>query len=237
MKTDQTPHFRTRVAERLAHLGLSARVASMRAGLNPDTLGKFLAGKTKSIKASNLNSLARVLDVSESWLIGSASDPSATPDLPFGVKFGGTVEAGTFRLNDGLDQDGELKRVPMPYDSRFPPEAQFAFKVAGDSMTEARIFDGMHVLALDVHAWERVNGEPADGALVVVARTRAGAPERELTIKRLRVKRDRIVLEPCSKNPAHQPITFPRSTAADSHDASESAEILAICLQAVWILA
>lgn len=235
-KFNHSAAFRTRVAERLAHLGLSARDASKRAGLNPDTLGKFLTGKTKSLKASNMTELARVLDVSESWLMGSADDPNIA-EIAHGVRYGGIVEAGAFRLNDDLDQDGEHKRVPIPHDSRYPAGSQFAFRVSGDSMTEAKIFEGMHVLAIDVHAWEKLNGEPGDGAIVVVARTRAGSPERELTIKRLRLKRDRIVLEPQSKNPIHQPIVMPLPGAKESVEHGERAEILAVCIQAVWILA
>ena len=235
MREDPLPQFRTRIAERLAHLGISTREASKRAGLNPDTLGKFLTGKTKSLTARNLAALAQVLDVSESWIMGSVDDPSMG-EIPHGVKFGGTVEAGAFRLNDGLDQDAQLARVPIPHDSRYPADAQFAFKVVGDSMTLAMIFEGMHVLAVDLHTWERVNGEPADGAVVVVARMRSGSPERELTVKRLRIKRDGIILQPESSNPRHKAIELPPLGSKESATSDEHAEILAVCLQAVWLL-
>lgn len=234
MDKHTSQQFRTRVAERLAALGISNREASKRAGMNPDTLGKFLSGKTKSLKANNLSALARVLDVSESWLMGSVDDPSIG-EIPFGVKFGGTVEAGAFRPRNDLDQDAEI-RVPIPHDSRYPADAQFAFKVLGDSMTEARIYEGMHLLAVDLHAWERLNGEPGDGAVVVVARTRRGSPERELTVKRLRIKRDRLILQPETLNPKHKAIELPLPGAHDSAESDETAEILAVCLQAVWLL-
>lgn len=234
MNANITPQFRTRVAERLAALNLSNREASKRAGLNPDTLGKFLSGKTKSLKASNLSALARVLDASESWLMGTVDDPSIA-EIPFGVKFGGIVEAGAFRLNDDLDQDAD-HRVPINLDTRYPAEAQYAFRVVGDSMTEARIFDGMHVLAVDLHTWERINGEPGDGAVVVVARMRNGSPERELTVKRLRIKRDRLILQPESSNPKHKAIELPLPGSSESVESDERAEILAVCLQAVWLL-
>jgi SOS-response transcriptional repressor LexA len=228
--------FRTRVAARLATLGISMRDASIRAGMNPDTLGKFLTGKTGSLRADNMAALARVLDVNESWLMGS-SEASGLEALPFGVPFGGTVEAGAFRAQDALDQDSERERIAIPHDHRFPPEAQYAFRVVGDSMNKANIQEGMVVLALEVHAWARINGEPRDGALVVVARQRNGGPERELTIKRLRIGSTAMRLEPESTNPRHKPISFALPRQGDETGEGDQAQIVAVCLQAIWLLA
>ena len=235
MQTEDNKQFRMRVAARLAALNISMRDASIKAGMAPDSLGKFLTGKNRSMRADNMAALARVLDVTESWLMGSSDDNTIEPST-FGVRFGGVVEAGAFRLQDPLDQESETVRVPLPHDWRYAPEAQFAFKVVGDSMNKANINEGMYVLALEVHAWERVHGEPTDGALVVVARTRMGAPERELTVKRLRIFRDRITLQPESTNPKHEPMTFPLPISDDMSADGYQAEIIAVCLQATWIL-
>lgn len=235
MNNSDNSEFRTRVAQRLATLGLSMRAASIAAGMSPDTLGKFLSGESRSLRATNMANLARVLDVSESWLMGSTDDPAYDPP-PFGVRFGGTVEAGAFRTQDLLDQTGEQVRVPIAHDGRFPPAAQFAFKVVGDSMNKAHIIEGMHVLAIDVHAWEKVNGQPRDGALVIVARMKAGGPERELTVKRLRITSKQMLLEPESTNPSHKAISFPMPHAGDETVEGERAEIVAVCLQAVRLL-
>lgn len=235
MNTSDNSEFRTRVAQRLASLKMSMRAASIAAGMSPDTLGKFLTGESRSLRATNMAALAKVLDVSESWLMGSTDDPDIEP-APFGVLFGGVVEAGAFRMQDPLDQTGEAARVPIAHDSRYPPAAQYAFKVVGDSMNRADIVEGMHILAIDVHAWERVHGQPRDGALVIVARMKAGGPERELTVKRLRITAKQLLLEPESTNPAHKPISFPMPHASDETDAGERAEIIAVCLQAVRLL-
>lgn len=227
--------FRARLSARLSALNLSMRDVSIRAGMNPDTLGKFLTGRTRTMRADNLKELARVLEVSESWLVGSSDEAHMEP-LPFGVKFGGTADAGAFRPQDVLDQEGDIRRVPIPHDWRFPSEAQFAFRIAGDSMDKARIFDGMHVLALEVHAWERANGPLRDGLLVIVARSRAGQAERELTLKRLRITREAMILQPESNNPKWRAITFPLPLKSDQTAEGDHASVVAVCLQAVWIL-
>src|SRR6185295_9833405 len=62
-RNDQTQTTKLRIVSTLAAQGLSAREASIKAGMNPDTLGKFLSGKTLSLRAVNLSALAQVLDV------------------------------------------------------------------------------------------------------------------------------------------------------------------------------
>lgn len=98
-------------------------------------------------------------------------------------------------------------------------------------MTEAGINEGMWVLAVDAYHWQKLYGEPNDGRLVIVTRSRDGDPERELTVKRLRIYRDRIELQPESKNPRHKPVIFQRG----SGDEHTEAQILAVVLQAVRV--
>lgn len=223
-----------RIQQRLDALGLTERQVSMMAVGNPDLVRNMKRARSRSPRGESLSKLARTLKVTEAWLLGSSDDDSpADPPRPFGVRFGGVVEAGAFRREDGLNQDAELRRVPLPPDPRYPASAQYAFAVAGDSMTEAKIFEGMHVLAVDVHVWERLHGEPGDGKLVIVARQRNGEAERELTVKRLRIFRDRLELRPESLNKAHLPIVFPLPP---EQDAPAEASIIAVVLQATWIL-
>lgn len=212
----------------LASQERSARAVSLEAGMGPDTLGKFLKGETGSLRADNLGRVLRALKLTES-AFGAVSTMPA-----HGVQYGGIVEAGAFRRNDPFDQEAEVRRVPLPPDPRYPAAAQYAFRVEGDSMTEARIFEGMHVLAVDVHTWERLHGEPGDGKLVIVARHRNGEAERELTVKRLRLFRDRMELRPESRNPVHQPLVFPLPPRQDE---DAEAQIIAVVLSATWILA
>lgn len=214
---------------------MSERQASLKVSGNAQFIRNIRKGASASPRGENIIKLAKVLEVSESWLMGTSNDPGEAPqDAPMGVRFGGIVEAGAFRREDGSNQEAGLRLIPLPPDPRYPAISQYAFQVMGDSMTEAKIFEGMHVLAVDVHAWERLHGEPGDGKLVVVARQRNGDSERELTIKRLRLFRDRIELRPESRNPAHQAIVFPLPSRQDEE---VEASIIAIVLSATWILA
>lgn len=223
-----------RIQQRLEALNLTERQASMLAVGNPDLVRNLKRARSRSPRGEALSKLSRVLKVSESWLLGTTDDDAPPPEgQPFGVRFGGIVEAGAFRRNDPLDQEAEIRRVPLPADPRYPATAQYAFRVEGDSMTEAHIWEGMHVLAVDVHVWEHLHGEPGDGKLVVVARWRDGEAERELTVKRLRLFRDRMELRPESLNPRHQPLVFPLPLAQDD---SAEARIIAVVLSATWIL-
>lgn len=174
-----------RISERLHELGMSERKASMLAVGNPDLVRNLKRHPQSSPRSEHLQHLAAVLGVTESWLLGSTEEKGVKTPHDSGVRFGGVVEAGTWRINDETNQDAALRRVPLPPDPRYPATAQYAFQVVGDSMTEAGIFEGHYVLAVDLHAWQRLHGEPVDGKLVVVARTRNGDPERELTVKRL----------------------------------------------------
>ena len=129
--------------------------------------------------------------------------------------------------------------LPLPADPRYPASHQAAYQVMGDSMNgaPARIHAGMFVLAVSRAAWERLHGEPSDGRIVIVARTRNGQPEQELTLKRLRIFRDRYELRPESTNPRHTPLVFPLPPPQDGPDGSgETVEIIAIVLQAAWLL-
>jgi len=143
----------------------------------------------------------------------------------------GIVEAGAFRPDTGMNQDNTYRYIAMAPDPRYPVDSQFAFQVMGDSMERAGIIEGMYVLGIDLYAWERLHGEPGDGKLVIVARTRDHHPERELTVKRLRIFRDRIELHPESGNPAHQPFVskLPLS------EASMEWQIIAVILSASWL--
>jgi SOS-response transcriptional repressor LexA len=223
-----------RIKQRLDELGMSERQASLKVSGNGQFIRNIRRGASQSPRGENIIKLAKVLGVSESWLMGTSDDEGSAPEeRPFGVRFGGIVEAGAFRREDGTNQDAELRLIPLPPDPRYPASRQFAFQVMGDSMTEAKIFEGMHVLAVDVHAWERVHGHPNDGKLVVVARYRNGEAERELTIKRLRIFPDRMELRPESVNKAHQPIAF---ALPPRQDEEGEATIIAVVLSATWIL-
>ena len=220
----------------LAAQGKSARSVSLACEMGPDTLGKFLNGETSSMRADNMARVLNHLRIPQNAVLsGTVIDQETSHGeriIPFGVRFGGVVEAGAFRPQNDLSQDDEYRAVPLPHDARYARSAQYAFHVNGDFMTRERIFEGMYVLAVDLTTWERLHGHPRDGQLVVVARTRNGHPERELTVKKLRLFTNRMELQPCSDNPTYQPLVFPLPLREDEE---AQAHIIAVVLSATWI--
>lgn len=212
---DESPIYQ-RIKSRLDELGLSERKASMLAVGNSQFIRNIRKGQSVSPRGENISKLAKVLQVSESWLLGTSDDPSEPQNQSAqGIRYGGIVEATAFRPNDVLNQDAEYRTVPIAPDPRYPPYSQFAFQVVGDSMDQADMRPGSWVQAVEIHAWQSLHGEPRDGTFVIVARTRNGDDERELTVKRLRIYRDRIELCPESSNPKHKPIVFPNPPQED----------------------
>ena len=221
-----------RVKQRLDAIGMSERQASIKAVGNSQFVRNMRKGLSASPRGENIVKLSRVLGVSESWLLGTSDDPG-TPasEQSFGVRFGGRVEAGSWRTADSENQDGEYRVIPAAPDPRYPLKAQFAFLVAGDSMNKAMILPGMYVLALDISVWERHHRETTDGLVVIVQRMRNGDGEYERTIKRLRIFRDRVELQPESDNDKHHPIVIANGD-QDSH-----CRVVAVALTASWVLA
>lgn len=75
---------RQRIIARLEKLDMSARQASLAAGLNTHFLQKFLNNPDHSIKVSNLKALAKVLKTTPEWLLsgyGHADYESETREV------------------------------------------------------------------------------------------------------------------------------------------------------------
>ncbi len=225
-------HLYERIKQRLDELGLSERQASLMAVKNTQLIRNIRTGKSRSPRGENIVELARVLHVSEGWLLG-ASEPSHAPqdEKPEGIRYSGIVEASTFRPVDLFDQDSEHRIIPIAPDPRYPPAMQGAYQVEGDSMDRAHIYPGMWLHAIDYDTWRRRHGDPPDRTIVVATHTREHLGERELTVKLLRVFRDRLELHPQSSNPVHRPIAIP----SEPQEGNEKIYILAVVAAATWL--
>lgn len=71
-----------RIAARLDALNITARAASMRAGLGTDGVRNILRGKSESPRSQTLIKLAKALECSLEYLIGADGDVSDAPDIP-----------------------------------------------------------------------------------------------------------------------------------------------------------
>ena len=132
-------------------------------------------------------------DPSKPRAIELAYEPMSTAPVERGtiryVPLVGHVAAGTGVLaNQHIEET-----LPLPEDFTGPGDL-FMVKVRGDSMIEAGIFDGDHIVVRVQHT-----AEPGD---IVVA----GIPGEEATVKTFLRKRNKIVLRPA--NPALTDMIF-----------------------------
>jgi transcriptional regulator with XRE-family HTH domain len=73
--------MKERILQRLADLSLSARAASLKAGLNSHFLQKVLAEENKSITTENLRKLAEALETSPEWLLTGTGPSEQDPEI------------------------------------------------------------------------------------------------------------------------------------------------------------
>ena len=128
----------------------------------------------------------RAIEVRLDPSTGAAVDRGSVRHVPLV----GDIAAGT----GVLAMENVEESVPMP--SEFTGSGDlFMLRVRGDSMIDAGIFDGDHVVA-------RVQPTADPGDLVV-----AGIPDGEATVKHLRIDGDTVVLVP--SNPASDEMRYP----------------------------
>lgn len=136
-----------RIAERRSALGLTMDEVALRIGVAKSTIQRYEKGQIKKIKLPVIESIASALDVNPDWLIGNTDNPVPrrninTPKLPDNIfpipamrewKILGGTACGEpiFR-----ELDDETIMAPASID------ADFVFRCVGDSMINARIFDG-----------------------------------------------------------------------------------------------
>lgn len=73
----------SRLSQKLAETGRSARDVSLAASGKPDTIRNILRGSTRSPKAATLERIAAELGTTSAWLMGNARDmPAPSPARP-----------------------------------------------------------------------------------------------------------------------------------------------------------
>lgn len=163
--------------------------------LEKNDLSQYVNGKVEPGQ-EKLTILGLALDVNETWLMGydvssSRVDPTQHPNniLPMPemrkIPLIGTIACGAPILAE--EHIEEYIDIPRHI------HADFALTCKGDSMINARIFDGDVVYIRQQNTVE--NGEIA--AVLV---------DNEATLKRVRLFGDHIALEP--ENPQYRPLTY-----------------------------
>ncbi len=193
------PEFRDRLDEAMRIRGMTAAELARTSKVNEGAISQYRAGKYKASQRS-LDKLARALQVSIPWLMGAdvpmeESDSQRSTSLPSNVQPMPTMQQipriGMIACGDPLLAQQNIEG----YDN--VPEyvkCDFTLVCRGDSMINARIFDGDIVCIREQPAVE--NGEIA--AVLI--------DSEEATLKRVKIFDDHIVLEP--ENPMYKPLVF-----------------------------
>lgn len=132
------PEFKERLERALSERNMSPAELSRRAGVGEGAISQYRKGAYKASQR-NLEKIATALGVSVSWLMGSdVTAPAASNIEPMPtmqkIPLLGTIACG----EPILAADNIEDEVDIPEHIR----ADFALRCKGDSMINARIFDG-----------------------------------------------------------------------------------------------
>lgn len=211
-----------RIEERQAALGLRDRDVDRISGRR-DTIKNIRAKARQNLdyspRSDVLNDLARALQTTPSWLLGSAGATEsgdmpgahlADEDMayerghPQGLQIKGSVAAGAWFEIDPHSDNGDLEFAPVVPSPQYPASAQYALRVRGDSINKIAT-EGDLLRCLDLG----ITGlEPRDGDLVIVEQVRDDGLLHEVTAKRVVRANGVIQLEPESTNPRWKPIVY-----------------------------
>lgn len=185
-----------RIAQRRKDLGLTLDDVAQEIGVAKSTIQRYEKGTIEKIKLPVIEAIARVLSVNPAWICFKSDDmevvpthrlPSNVIPLPrtYTVPLIGTIACGQPIL--AVEDADEVVEVPEHI------HADFALRCKGNSMIDARIYDGDIVY---IHSQPEVeNGE--------IAAVRIGE---EATLRKVRAYQDMIILEPA--NQTFEPLVY-----------------------------
>ncbi len=160
-----------------------------RVGVQKNAVSKWECGRVEDIPTSMIKSLATLFNVPPSYLIDDDSDPYEA--VPSSHEFQSMPRMKQWKVLGGV-ACGDPAYLPLEETVEAPADirADFVFKCCGDSMINARIYDGDLVFIR--------RGDVPDGAIGVVR------VDDEYSLKRIYHHDD--FLELCPENPKYRPI-------------------------------
>lgn len=182
-----------RIRERREALNMTQEMLGEKLGLHKSTIQRYESGEVSRIKLPVVESIAKALLVSPEWLTGITDDPTpriiADNIIPL-PKFKKIPLLGTIACGDPIlaaeNLDGFVNCAEFV-------AADFALKCKGDSMINARIFDGDIVFI-------RQQPDVDDGEIAAVLISD------EATLKRVHKYPNKLVLSPC--NPMYDDFVY-----------------------------
>lgn len=186
------PTFKERLEEALDMRNMTAAELSKVTGIGEGAISQYRKGAYKATQR-NLEKISSALNVSISWLMGVSDDYLVQTPLnnivpmpqTYKVPLIGTIACGQPIL--AIENAEESVDVPEYI------RADFALRCKGDSMINARIFDGDIV-----YIKKQPQVENGEIAAVLIGD--------EATLKRVRLFEDHISLE--AENPMYKPIVL-----------------------------
>lgn len=180
-----------RIRESRKNCGMTLEEVAARVGVSRQTMSRYETGAIGNIPSDSIEAVAAALGVTPGYLMGWEPDKMAMPDniLPmpelYSVPRVGAIACGTPILAE--ENIETYDQIPAFV------QCDFTLLCKGDSMINARIFDGDIVCIRQQPEVE--NGEIA---AVLIGE--------EATLKRVRLQGDSIILWP--ENPEYEPQVF-----------------------------
>lgn len=180
-----------RMKTRRKAIGISAERVAELLGISPATVYRYENGDIEKVPGDLLGPIAKALQTTPGYLMGWAEDEESLPTniIPMPemkkIPLIGSIACGFPILADDHIEDyiSQPKHI----------QADFALTCKGDSMINARIFDGDIVYIRQQNTVD--NGQIA---AVLIGN--------EATLKRVKLYPDRIILEP--ENPMYDPLVY-----------------------------
>lgn len=171
--------------------GLTLEQVAQQVGVGRSTVRKWETGMIANMRRDKIEKLATALHTSPGYLMGWENDDDSLPSniMPLPemrrIPLIGSIACGAPILAEEHIED----YVDLPRHVK----ADFSLTCKGDSMINARIFDGDIVY---IRQQETVNNGEIAAVLI----------DGEATLKRVRLFDDHIVLEP--ENPMYKPLVY-----------------------------
>lgn len=179
-----------RIRNRRKELGISAEVVAQKLGLSPATVYRYENGDIEKVPGDILEPLADVLCTTPAYLMGWSDAAALSANIIPVPNMSEVPLLGEIACGEPILASENIEgNVDIPENIH----ADFALRCKGDSMINARIYDGDIVYIRQQQTVE--NGE--------IAAVLIGD---EATLKRVRLFDDHIVLEP--ENPLFRPLSY-----------------------------
>ena len=186
-----------RIKAKRLERGYTLEELGERVGVGKSTVRKWESGMIANMRQDKIAKLAEALGVSINFILGLTEDepervapPANLVPMPV---FRQVPRLGTIACGAPILAQENIESYDMVPDYI---KADFTLKCKGDSMINARIYDGDVVCIREQPTAE-------DGQIAAV---RIDGMESEATLKRVRQYPDHIVLEP--ENPMYRPLVY-----------------------------